>query len=176
MLRWLAVTGYGTDEFAWASLGQLVPPEHVKLPSRAPSSALALVSSQPPPAARLLIPSCPLLQELATLHRRSVPRRGAAPSDTESSPSGCSANALHATTTERARAPPQLLPMVTKCSVMIGGQLVSPRWLVGHPGPKSGSAGSSWRPQHTRKSRAARAMTPVLQDCLLYTSPSPRDS
>ena len=46
VLRWLAVTGYGTDEFAWAritcrwhSLGQLVPPEHVKLPSRAPSSA-----------------------------------------------------------------------------------------------------------------------------------------
>ena len=32
------------------------------------------------------------------------------------------------------------------------------------PGPKSDRAGSRWRPHHTRKSRAARAMTPVLQD------------
>ena len=79
-------------------------------------------------------------------------------------PMRCSANALDATTTERARAPPQPLLMVTKCSVMIGGQLVSQRWQVRHPGPKSGSAGNSWRPQHTQKSRAARAMTPVLQD------------
>ena len=73
-------------------------------------------------------------------------------------------NALDVTTAERARAPPQPLLMVAKCSVMIGGHQVSSRRLLGRPGPKSDSAGSRWRPQHTRKSRAARAMTPVLQD------------
>ena len=94
----------------------------------------------------------------------SVPRRGAAPIVTGSSPGGCSANALDITTAERVRAPPQQLLMVAKCSVMVGGHQVSSRRLLGRPGPKSGSAGSRWRPQHTRKSRAARAMTPVLQD------------
>ena len=54
--------------------------------------------------------------------------------------------------------------MVAKCSLMIEGLRVSSRRLLGHPEPKSGSAGSRWRPQHTRKSRAARAITPVLQD------------
>ena len=73
-------------------------------------------------------------------------------------------NALDVTTAERARAPPQPLLMVAKCSVMIGGHQVSSRRLLGRSGPKSGSAGSRWRPQHTRKSRAARAMAPVLQD------------
>ena len=94
----------------------------------------------------------------------SVPRRGAAPIATGSSPGGCSANALDITTAERVRAPPQQLLMVAKCSVMVGGHQVSSRRLLGRPGPKSGSAGSRWRPQHTRNSRAARAMTPVLQD------------
>ena len=80
MLRWLAVAGDGLDESAWArafqiscqlpSLGQLAPPGPVKLPSRTPSGATALVSCQPPPAARPLIPSSPLSQELAPLHRR----------------------------------------------------------------------------------------------------------
>ena len=94
----------------------------------------------------------------------SVPRRGAVPIDAESSPGGCSANALDVTNTERVRAPPQLLLMVAKCSVMVGGHQVSSGRLLGRPGPKSGRAGSRWRPQHMRKSRAARAMTPVLQD------------
>ena len=75
-----------------------------------------------------------------------------------------SSNALDVTTAERARAPLQPLLMVAKCSVMIGGHKVSSRRLLGRPGPKSDSAGSRWRPHHTRKSRAARAMTPVLQD------------
>ena len=80
MLRWLAVAGDGLDESTWArafqiscqlpSLGQLAPPGPVKLPSRTPSGATALVSCQPPPAARPLIPSCPLSQELVPLHRR----------------------------------------------------------------------------------------------------------
>ena len=87
-----------------------------------------------------------------------------APIITGSSPGGCSANALDVTTAERARAPPQPLLMVAKCSVMIGGHQVSSRRLLGRPVPKSDSAGSRRRPQHTRKSRAARAMTPVLQD------------
>ena len=52
------------------SLGRLAPPGPVKLPSRTPSGARALVSCQPPPAARPLIPSCPLSQELVPLHRR----------------------------------------------------------------------------------------------------------
>ena len=94
----------------------------------------------------------------------SIPRRGAAPVVTGSSPGGCSANALDITTAERVRAPPQQLPMVAKCSVMVEGHQVSYRRLLGPPGPKSGSAGSRWRPQHTRNSRAARAMTPILQD------------
>ena len=80
MLRWLAVAGDGLDESAWAralqiscqlpSLGRLAPPGPVKLPSRTPSGARALISCQPPPAARPLIPSCPLSQELVPLHRR----------------------------------------------------------------------------------------------------------
>ena len=82
----------------------------------------------------------------------------------DSSPGGMSSNALDVTTAERARAPLQPLLMVAKCSVMIGGHKVSSRRLLGRPGPKSDSAGSRWRPHHTRKSRAARAMTPVLQD------------
>ena len=95
---------------------------------------------------------------------RSVQRCVVAARGAESSPGGSSSNALDVTTAKRARAPPQLLLMVAKCSVMIGGHKVSSRRLLGRPGPKSGSAGSRWRPQHTRKSRAARAMTPVLQD------------
>ena len=94
----------------------------------------------------------------------SVQRRVTAVRDAESSPGGSSSNALDVTTAERARAPPQPLLMVAKCSVMIGGHQVSSRRLLGRSGPKSGSAGSRWRPQHTRKSRAARAMAPVLQD------------
>ena len=54
--------------------------------------------------------------------------------------------------------------MVAKCSVMIGGQLVSYRRLFGRSGPKSGSAGSSWRPQLTQISAAPQTMAPVLQD------------
>ena len=88
----------------------------------------------------------------------------AAVRDAESSPGGSSSNALDVTTAERARAPPQPLLMVAKCSVMIGGHQVSSRRLLGRPVPKSDSAGSRRCPQHTRKSRAARAMTPVLQD------------
>ena len=94
----------------------------------------------------------------------SVQMRVKAVRDAESSPGGSSSNALDVTTAERARAPPQPLLMVAKCSVMVGGHQVSSRRLLGRPGPKSGSAGSRWRPQHTRKSRAARAMAPVLQD------------
>ena len=94
----------------------------------------------------------------------SVQRRVTAVRDAESSPGGSSSNALDVTTAERARAPPQPLLMVAKWSVMIGGHQVSSRRLLGRSGPKSGSAGSRWRPQHTRKSRAARAMAPVLQD------------
>ena len=80
VLWWLAVAGDGLDESAWArafqiscqlpSLGRLAPPGPVKLPSRTPSGARALVSCQPPPAARPLIPSCPLSQELVPLHRK----------------------------------------------------------------------------------------------------------
>ena len=73
-------------------------------------------------------------------------------------------NALDVTTAERARAPPQPLLMVAKCSVIMGGQLVSRRRLFGCSGPKSGSAGSSWRPQLTQISAAPQTMTPVLQD------------
>ena len=51
-----------------------------------------------------------------------------------------------------------------KCSVMTGGQLVSSRRLIGRSGPKSGSAGSSWRPQLTQISAAPQTMAPVLQD------------
>ena len=94
----------------------------------------------------------------------SVPRRGVAPIVTGSSPGGCSANALDVTTAERARAPPQPLLMVAKCSVIMGGQLVSRRRLFGCSGPKSGSAGSSWRPQLTQMSAAPQTMAPVLQD------------
>ena len=54
--------------------------------------------------------------------------------------------------------------MVAKCSVMMGGQLVSRRRLFGCSGPKSGSAGSSWRPQNTQISAAPQTMAPVLQD------------
>ena len=89
----------------------------------------------------------------------SVQKRVAAVRDAESSPGGSSSNALDVTTAERARAPPQPLLMVAKCSVMIGGHQVSSRRLLGRPVPKSDSAGSRRRPQHTRKSRAARAMT-----------------
>ena len=51
-----------------------------------------------------------------------------------------------------------------KCSVMIGGQLVSFRRLPGRSGPKSVSAGSSWRLQLTQNSAAPQTMAPVLQD------------
>ena len=51
-----------------------------------------------------------------------------------------------------------------KCSVMMGGQLVSSRRLIGRSGPKSGSAGSSWRPQLTQISAAPQTLAPVLQD------------
>ena len=51
-----------------------------------------------------------------------------------------------------------------KCSVMTGGQLVSSRRLIGRSGLKSGSAGSSWRPQLTQISAAPQTMAPVLQD------------
>ncbi len=51
-----------------------------------------------------------------------------------------------------------------KCSVMMGGQMVSSRRLIGRSGPKSGSAGSSWRPQLTQISAAPQTMAPVLQD------------
>ena len=51
-----------------------------------------------------------------------------------------------------------------KCSVMIGGQLVSFRRLLGRSGPKSVSAGSSWRLQLTQNSAAPQTMAPVLQD------------
>ena len=60
-----------------------------------------------------------------------------------------------------AREPP---PEVAKCSVMMGGQLMSRRQMFGCSGPKSGSAGSSWRPQLTQISAAPQTMTPVLQD------------
>ena len=51
----------------------------------------------------------------------SVQRRVAAVTDAESSPGGSSSNALDVTTAERAREPLQPLPMVAKCSVVIGG-------------------------------------------------------
>ena len=51
----------------------------------------------------------------------SVQRRVTAVRDAESSPGGSSSNALDVTTAERARAPLQPLPMVAKCSVVIGG-------------------------------------------------------
>ena len=47
--------------------------------------------------------------------------------------------------------------MVAKCSVMMGGQLVSRRRLFGCSGPKSGSAGSSWRPAEACTRRSALA-------------------
>ena len=94
----------------------------------------------------------------------SVQRCVAAARGADSSPGGRSSNALDVTTAERARACLQLLLMVANCSVMIGGHQVSSRRLLGRPGPKSGSTASKWRPHHTQKSRAARAMTPVLQD------------
>ena len=47
---------------------------------------------------------------------------------------------------------------------MVRGQLVSSRRLIGRSGPKSGSAGSSWRPQLTQISAAPQTMAPVLQD------------
>ena len=72
--------GDGSYESAWArafqsscqlpSLGRLAPPGPVKLPSRTPSGARALVSGQQRLAPRPLIPSCPLSQELVPLHRR----------------------------------------------------------------------------------------------------------
>jgi len=51
----------------------------------------------------------------------SVQMRVKAVRDAESSPGGSSSNALDVTTAERARAPLQPLPMVAKCSVVIGG-------------------------------------------------------
>ena len=80
-----------------------------------------------------------------------VPGRKAAPCAARSSPDGCSADALDNQPAEPAGTAPEPPPVVAKCSVMMGGQLVSRRRLFGCSGPKSGSAESSWRPQHTRK-------------------------
>ena len=65
---------------------------------------------------------------------------------------------------ESAGAPPWSLLMIGKCSMMIWGQLVSFRQLLGRSGPKSVSAGSSWRLHLTQISAAPQTMTPVLQD------------
>ena len=167
-------------ESAWArafqsscqlpSLGRLAPPGPVKLPSRTPSGARALVSCQPPPAARPLIPSSPLSQELAPLHRRGfgeyTKARGGSKRHWELSwrllgqRAGQAANQP----AEPAGTALELPPVVAKCSVMVGEELSSRRRLFGCSGPKSGSAGSSWRPQPTQISAAPQTRTPVLQD------------
>ena len=90
--------------------------------------------------------------------------RTAAPCAAESSPGDCSAKALDNRPAEPAGTAPEPPPVVAKCSVMMGGQLVSRRRLFGCSGPKSGSAGSSWRPQLTQISAAPQTMAPVLQD------------
>ena len=140
----------------------------MKLPSEARIRRWALVSFWAASGGPPLTPPRPFLcgncAHFIKDALASVQRRVTAVRDAESSPGGSSSNALDVTTAERARAPPQPLLMVAKCSVMIGGHQVSSRRLLGRSGPKSGSAGSRWRPQHTRKSRAARAMAPVLQD------------
>ena len=82
----------------------------------------------------------------------------------KSSPDGCSANTLDNRPAEPAGTAPEPPPVVAKCSVMIGGQLVSSRRLLGRSGLKSDSAGSSWRPQLTQISAAPQTMAPVLQD------------
>ena len=83
-----------------------------------------------------------------------VPGRMAAPCAAKSSPDGCSANTLDNRPAEPAGTAPEPPPVVAKCSVMIGGQLVSSRRLLGRSGLKSDSAGSSWRPQLTQISAA----------------------
>ena len=140
----------------------------MKLPSEARIRRWALVSfwaaSSGPPLTPPRLLFCGNCAHCIKDALANVPKRVTAVRDAESSPGGSSSNALDVTTAERARAPPQPLLMVAKCSVMIGGHQVSSRRLLGRPVPKSDSAGSRRRPQHTRKSRAARAMTPVLQD------------
>ena len=178
VLCWLAAAADGMDESAWASasqspcrgrsMGRPGPSEPLKLPSEPPAGARSL--HQLPGRLRRPAPS----PHRALLRRKcshcsggvlsSIPSRGAAPSAAESSPGGCSASAVGRAPARSVGAPPEPLPMVAKCSVMIGGHQVSSRRLLGRPGRKSGSAGSSWRPQHTRKSRAARTMAPVQQD------------
>ena len=142
--------------------------EPIKLPSEAHIQRWALVSC----LGRLWRPAshptspffCGNCAHFIKYALASVQMRVKAVRDAESSPGGCSANTLDITTAERARAPPQPLLMVAKCSVMMGGQLVSRRRLFGCSGPKSGSAGSSWRPQLTQISAAPQTLTHVLQD------------
>ena len=175
MLRWLAVAGDGLDESAWAmafqtscwgrSTGRPALSEPMKLPSEARIRRWVLVSfwaaSSGPPLTPPRLLFCGNCAHCIKDALANVPKRVTAVRDAESSPGGSSSNALDVTTAERARAPPQPLLMVAKCSVMIGGHQVSSRRLLGRPVPKSDSAGSRRRPQHTRKSRAARAMTPA---------------
>ena len=176
----------GIDECGWAtdvqiscrcpSWGRLAAPALVKLPSRAPSGARALDSFWAAQCAlhfHHLVPPFAGIGPAASKSLRHVFQgRTAAPCAAKSSPGGCSVNALDNQPAEPAGTALELPQVVAKCSVMVGGHQVSSGRLLGRPGPKSGRAGSRWRPQHIRKFRAARAacaMTPVLQDKTLHS-------
>ena len=165
----------GIDECGWAtdvqlscrcpSWGRLAAPALVKLPSRAPSGARALDSFWAAQCAlhfHHLVPPFAGIGPAASSAR--LPRaHGGSMRRQELSwwLLGQRAGNQPAEPAGMAREPP---PEVAKCSVMMGGQLMSRRRMFGCSGPKSGSAGSSWRPQLTQISAAPQTMTPVLQD------------
>ena len=98
--------------------------EPMKLPSEARIRRWALVSFWAAwrPASHPTSPFfCGNCAHFIKYALASVQMRVKAVRDAESSPGGSSSNALDVTTAERARAPLQPLPMVAKCSVVIGG-------------------------------------------------------
>ena len=177
MLRWLAVAGDGLDESALGkgfpdpcrgrSLGRPAPFEPMKLPSEAcilRQSARQLSAASGAPPSHPIKSSFAGIGPTASQGLRWVYQCAGRPQSPLGALLAAARPTRWTTTAERARAPPQPLLMVAKCSVIMGGQLVSRRRLFGCSGPKSGSAGSSWRPQLTQISAAPQTMTPVLQD------------
>ena len=116
----------------------------------------------PPPAA----PACSPARVLRPWHRRgSVLSTKAGPPGAPVTAAGKRAGAaLGSCWWSRPRRLRGHCRWSAKCSVMIGGQLVSFRRLLGRSGPKYVSAGSSWRLQLTQNLAAPQTMAPVLQD------------
>ena len=99
--------------------------DNVKLPPRDPSRGRSLAPG-PPVAARTLTHSRPLRRNRPRCIAEpsaSLPSREVAPSADRGAPGDCPANALAQAVARSARAPPEPLLVVAKCSVVIGDRM-----------------------------------------------------